>query len=375
MGNIRTTPEVTEQSAQSHYSDKNPQCISDRSGNHIKDRNRRHKGKTIASADTMEKLMKASAGNIEQQLTVSDPVLWSVENPYLYRVLTTVIVDGKKQDNDETTLGIRSIVFDTAKGLLLNGKHVKINGVCNHHDLGFLGAAVNHRALERQLEILKTMGVNGIRTSHNPPAPELLDLCDRMGFMVMDEAFDMWKKGKTQFDYSLDWDKWHQRDIQDMVLRDRNHPSVFLWSIGNEVVEQWDTTDHSGTVIAKELVSFIKNLDRTRPVTANCNSSDTLNPVLRADTLDIIGYSYHQDEYAQFRQIASRQTAHRIRDGFFIEFEGQLRYAFRQHTTLADPLGYSSEECEHRSELLFVRQLQRTMGIDARRDLETDEKI
>ena len=302
-GTFVTTPEVTEQSAKVIIQTKIRNASLIDQAITLKTAIVDIRGKTIASADTMEKLMKASAGNIEQQLTVSDPVLWSIENPYLYRVLTTVIVDGKKQDNYETTLGIRSIVFDTAKGLLLNGKHIKINGVCNHHDLGFLGAAINRRALERQLEILKTMGVNGIRTSHNPPAPELLELCDRMGFMVMDEAFDMWKKGKTQFDYSLDWDTWHQRDIQDMVLRDRNHPSVILWSIGNEVAEQWDTTDHSGTVIAKELVSFIKNLDLTRPVTANCNFSDTLNPVLRADTLDIIGYSYHQDEYAQFRQL------------------------------------------------------------------------
>ncbi len=302
-GTYVTTPEVTEQSAKVIIQTKIRNASLIDQSITLKTAIVDTKGKTIASADTTEKLMKASAGNIEQQLTVSNPVLWSIENPYLYRVLTTVIVDGKKQDNYETTLGIRSIGFDTAKGLLLNGKHIKINGVCNHHDLGFLGAAINRRALERQLEILKAMGVNGIRTSHNPPAPELLELCDRMGFMVMDEAFDMWKKGKTQFDYSLDWDTWHQRDIQDMVLRDRNHPSVILWSIGNEVAEQWDTSDHSGTVIAKELVSFIKNLDLTRPVTANCNSSDSLNPVLRADTLDIIGYSYHQDEYAQFRQL------------------------------------------------------------------------
>lgn len=302
-GTYVTTPEVTEQSAKVIIQTKIRNASLIDQAITLKTAIVDTKGKTIASADTTEKLMKASAGNIEQQLTVSNPVLWSIENPYLYRVLTTVIVDGKKQDNYETTLGIRSIGFDTAKGLLLNGKHIKINGVCNHHDLGFLGAAINRRALERQLEILKAMGVNGIRTSHNPPAPELLELCDRMGFLVMDEAFDMWKKGKTQFDYSLDWDTWHQRDIQDMVLRDRNHPSVILWSIGNEVAEQWDTSDHSGTVIAKELVSFIKNLDLTRPVTANCNSSDSLNPVLRADTLDIIGYSYHQDEYAQFRQL------------------------------------------------------------------------
>ena len=118
--------------------------------------------------------------------------------------------------------------------------------MCNHHDLGALGAAVNTRALERQLEMLKAMGVNGIRTSHNPPAPELLELADTMGFIVMDEAFDMWKKEKTKFDYHLDWDEWHRRDLEDMVLRDRNHPSVFIWSIGNEIAEQWGSRSRSG---------------------------------------------------------------------------------------------------------------------------------
>ncbi len=301
-GTYVTVPEATEQSARVAVQTKVTNASQQDQPIALRTEILDSRGKTIAAIETKSKLLTASAGNIDQELIVVNPVLWSVDNPYLYKVLTTVLANGKEQDTYETTLGIRTFVFDTTKGLLLNGKHIKINGVCNHHDLGCLGTAVNRRALERQLEILKAMGVNGIRTSHNPPAPELLELCDRMGFMVMDEAFDMWKKGKTQFDYSLDWDKWHQRDIQDMVLRDRNHPSIFLWSIGNEVSEQWDTKDSSGTVIAKELVSLIKALDRTRPVTANCNSDDTLNPVLRADALDIIGYSYHQDDYAQFRQ-------------------------------------------------------------------------
>ena len=142
-------------------------------------------------------------------------------------------------DTYETTFGIRYFNFDIDKGFFLNGKHLKILGVCNHHDLGALGSAINTRAIERQLEILKAMGCNGIRTSHNPPAPELLELCDKMGFIVMDEAFDMWKKAKTKYDYHLYWDEWHKKDLEDQVLRDRNHPSVFIWSIGNEIPEQW----------------------------------------------------------------------------------------------------------------------------------------
>lgn len=256
-------------------------------------------GNKLSTIETKKIILKNSTNEIQQNLTVKDPILWSIENPYLYKVLTTIECDGRQYDNVETPFGIRTFAFDSAKGFSLNGKHVKINGVCNHHDLGCLGAAINTRALQRQLEILKEMGVNGIRTSHNPPAPELLDLCDRMGFIVMDEAFDMWKKGKTQFDYSLNWDEWHVRDIQDMVLRDRNHPSVFIWSIGNEVIEQWDKKDSSGTLITQELCSLIRALD-TRPITSNCNSIDSLNPVIRANALDMIGYSYSQNVYCNF---------------------------------------------------------------------------
>ena len=256
-------------------------------------------GHKVSTVEAKILILKNSTKEIQQNLTVKDPILWSIENPYLYKVLTSIEGGGRHYDNVETPIGIRTFTFDSVNGFSLNGKHLKINGVCNHHDLGCLGAAVNTRAFQRQLEILKAMGVNGIRTSHNPPAPELLDLCDQMGFMVMDEAFDMWKKKKTEFDYSLNWDEWHQRDIQDMVLRDRNHPSVFIWSIGNEVVEQWDKNDSSGSIIAKELCSLIRVLD-TRPITSNCNSIDSLNPVLRANALDLIGYSYNQNEYHNF---------------------------------------------------------------------------
>ena len=253
--------------------------------------------KEVAAIETKHVTPKASLSEIEQSIVVKDPVLWSIENPYLYHILTKVLCNGKENDSYETTLGIRSFIFDAVKGFLLNGKQVKINGVCNHHDLGFLGSAINHRALERQLELMKGMGVNGIRTSHNPPAPELLDLCDRMGFIVMDEAFDMWKKKKTDFDYSLNWDEWHVRDIQDMVLRDRNHPSIFIWSIGNEINEQYDHTDSSGGVIARELCSLVRNLDRTRPITSNCNDPSPDNTIMKNGSLDMIGFSYHTEYY------------------------------------------------------------------------------
>jgi beta-galactosidase len=206
-------------------------------------------------------------------------------------------------DEYTTPFGIRYFDFDVNKGFLLNGKPMKINGTCNHHDLGCLGAAINKSALRRQLQILKDMGCNGLRTSHNPPAPELLDLADEMGFIVMDEAFDMWKKQKTKYDYHLDWDAWHKRDLEDMVLRDRNHPSVFIWSIGNEIPEQGGKdSDTSGRVIARELAGIVRSLDTTRPITSACNHPYPDNNIIRSGALDLIGYNYDQKDYATFHE-------------------------------------------------------------------------
>ena len=200
------------------------------------------KGNKVAETALEDLQMQDTVGSFHTGTTTHATTPWSVEDPYLYKIVTLVKQDDKVVDNYATPLGIRYYNFDAVKGFSLNGKHLKIRGVCNHHDLGALGAAINVRALERQLEILKGMGVNGIRTSHNPPAPELLQLCDSMGFIVMDEAFDMWKKQKNPFDYSTVWDQWHKQDLQDMIKRDRNHPSIFIWSIGNEIPEQWDST-------------------------------------------------------------------------------------------------------------------------------------
>jgi beta-galactosidase len=258
------------------------------------------KGEKISSVFTNGKVIKDSVTLVVHHLPVKKPILWSVENPHLYRAVSQITCDGKVVDDYETPFGIRTFQFDPEKGFLLNWKQVKIKGVCNHHDLGCLGAAVNTRALERQLQILKEMGCNGIRTSHNPPAPELLDLCDRMGFIVMDEAFDMWRKKKTDFDYHSDFDAWHKRDLEDMVLRDRNHPSVFIWSIGNEVIEQWDKSDSSGAILAKELADIVKGLDPTRPVTSACNDPVPTNPLIRSGALDLIGYNYSQGKYPDF---------------------------------------------------------------------------
>ncbi len=230
---------------------------------------------------------------------VKNPVLWSLDAPKMYSAVSKVFVDGELVDNYTTPFGIRSFEFNAEKGFFLNGKNVKINGVCNHHDLGCLGTAINKRAIERQLEILKGMGCNAIRTSHNPPAPELLDLADQMGFLIMDEAFDMWKKPKNDFDYHTVWDEMHKKDIQDLILRDRNHPSVMIWSIGNEIPEQSDST---GTIIAEELAGYVRELDTTRPITSACDHPNPQNFIIRSGALDLIGFNYHQYSYEAFPQ-------------------------------------------------------------------------
>ena len=229
-------------------------------------------------------------------LHVANPKLWSPENPYLYKAVIKLWENKKVTDQYEVPFGIRDIRFDATKGFFLNDQPYKILGVCMHHDLGALGTAVSKRAIQRQLEILKSMGCNAIRTAHNPPSPELLDLCDEMGFLVMDEAFDMWKKRKNRFDYNVDFDQWHKQDLEDMIRRDRNHPSIIMWSIGNEIREQFDS---SGTRITKELVQIVKKLDTTRPVTcALTENFPEKNFIYQSRALDVLGFNYKLDAYA-----------------------------------------------------------------------------
>jgi len=259
-------------------------------------------GKEVATASAEARVSLDSVSEIAQDLVIRSPTLWSLERPYLYRAVSRVVCGGRRCDDYSTPFGVRTFAFDPDRGFILNGRHVKIRGVCLHHDLGALGAAVNARGLERQLEIMRDMGVNALRTSHNPPAPELLDLTDRMGFIVLDEAFDMWKKEKTKYDYHLDWDAWHVRDLSDMVRRDRNHPSVFMWSIGNEVMEQWTNGDSTAAPIARELAGIVRRLDPTRPITSANNNGSPGNPVLQSGALDLLGHNYHHEAWAGFPQ-------------------------------------------------------------------------
>lgn len=210
-------------------------------------------------------IMSMKQHNFRFDITVKNPVLWDIENPELYRVVVYVSQGTNLTDTYETNIGFRSLNFTPRDGFLLNGKRVEIKGVCDHHDLGALGAAFNVRAAERQLELLKEMGCNAVRTSHNPPAPELLDLCDRMGFLVEDEAFDAWKTPKKRNDYNKLFVAWHDEDLRMMVRRDRNHPSVFIWSTGNEV------NDQNNPGLSESMRTIVKSEDNTRPVTSGCN--------------------------------------------------------------------------------------------------------
>ena len=267
------------------------------------------KDQEVNSASSEFEIQAQDTSEVTQQIKVIQPQLWSVDDPQLYSAVTRIKVDGEVIDQYTTKFGIRDFKFDLEKGFILNGEQVKIKGVNNHHDLGPLGAAVNKRAIERQLEIMKEMGVNGIRTAHNPPAPELLELTDKMGFIVMAESFDMWERAKTENDYSNFWDEWHERDMKDMLLRDRNHPSIFIWSIGNEVPEQWS---ERGAEIGRELARITKEVDPTRPVTAGMNppvhtNEDDVtlqfdepqqpNALAGSGALDLIGYNYAHQTY------------------------------------------------------------------------------
>jgi len=299
-GSYVTTPEVTEQSAKVQV-ELRVNANGKKQAAEIKTLILDAEKKVVAS--TSQKVQLGGAAPFTTSLELKNPQRWSVEQPYLYTLQSQIIVDGKEVDRYDTPLGIRTFSFDQNKGFTLNGKEMKIRGVCMHHDLGALGAAFNVRAAERQLEILKSMGVNGLRTSHNPPAKALLELCDKMGFIVMDEAFDMWVKKKSDFDYHLDWDKWHKKDLEDQILRDRNHPSVMMWSVGNEIPEQGGTgADTSGRVITRELVAIVKNLDKTRPVTTANNNVEANNNLVLSGALDLIGYNYNHDKWKDFHK-------------------------------------------------------------------------
>jgi len=249
-------------------------------------------GRIVTSFDPVDGMVPTGGSVVlDTHGTLRHPELWGTppeQTPNLYQAVTYVLRDDVVVDVEQTTFGVRTIAFDPDEGFLLNGQHVKIDGVCLHHDLGPLGAAFNLRARQRQLELLAEMGSNAIRTAHNPPEPELLELADRMGFLVMDEAFDVWAEGKTALDHHLLFPEWHEQDLRALIRRDRNHPSVIMWSIGNEVIEQYDNV--AGPEIGRELTAIAHAEDPTRPTVAGMNAASPTSPF--PESIDAIGLNY-----------------------------------------------------------------------------------
>jgi beta-galactosidase len=274
------------------------------------DTNGKPTGRPVASiARQSASIAPGEKAVLNGSATLANPRLWGpppTQQPNRYVAVSTVKQGGKTIDTHETRFGVRDIKFDPDKGVIVNGEHIPLRGVNNHHDLGALGAAFNARAAERQLEILRDMGTNAVRMSHNPPAPELLELTDRMGFLVMDEVFDSWEKKKTPHDFHLIFPDWHEADTRAMLRRDRNHPSIILWSVGNEVGEQYD--GEAGAKIGRELVAIAHEEDPTRPATGAMNfaKADMLLPT----TVDVISLNY---QGAGIRGIVGQYPAFRTK--------------------------------------------------------------
>lgn len=237
------------------------------------------------------KLQAGKPTETMQEFTLKKPALWSPQSPNLYRAVTQVIKNGKVLDQVETPFGVRSLSWSVEKGLLLNGASIKLVGGSVHHDNGPLGAAAFDRAETRRVELLKAAGFNAVRTAHNPPSPAFLDACDRLGLLVLDEPFDVWTKSKAKYDYARFFNDWWQQDVDSMVLRDRNHPSIIVWGIGNEIPEAW-TKD--GAPIAQEIAARVRSLDTSRPITEAFPGA-TYTPATDAvfAQLDIGGYNYN----------------------------------------------------------------------------------
>lgn len=250
------------------------------------------KGNLVISRTGDCYLPEGHSREFDQNFIIRNPELWDTDSPNMYSLVTRIVQDGQTVDEVRTPFGIRTIGFTADKGFFLNGRNMKLKGVCLHHDGGMVGAAVPEAVWARRLGILKDMGCNAIRTSHNPFDPGFYDLCDRMGFLVMDELYDEWTvytTSRVPYGSHLYWDQWHCRDIEDIVKRDRNHPSVILWSVGNEIIEQ---SYPEGRAIARELVDLMYSLDPTRPVTCGNNMHTEADRTGFTDEFDVVGYNY-----------------------------------------------------------------------------------
>jgi len=283
-------------------------------------------GDVVSTFKTIEiEVVAGEKAKVDHSVILKNPRLWGpppTQTPTLYVAVTTLRQNDRVVDQYETRFGIRALRFDPDSGIFVNGEHIQIKGVNQHHDLGALGAVFNTRAAERQLEILREMGCNAIRTAHNPPAPGLLDLTDRMGFLVMGEIFDVWERKKTPLDFHLIFPDWHEQDLRAMIRRDRNHPSVIIWSFGNEVGEQY--TGEEGAVLAKRLHNIIKEEDPTRPTTSAMNWAKPDMPL--PAVMDVISLNYQGEG---IRQLPEFEGTNRIRtlpmyDSFHTKFPDKV---------------------------------------------------
>ncbi|MFA5044533.1 MAG: sugar-binding domain-containing protein, partial [Paludibacter sp.] len=282
----------------------------------LTDKNAKNAGDNVIKVEVAANNEK----EVVQTLIVNNPMLWTPETPYLYQVKVHVLKENQVIDATQIPFGIRTLKYSSENGFQLNGKTVKINGGCVHHDNGCLGAAAFDRAEERKVELLKSAGFNAVRTSHNPPSEAFLNACDKSGLMVIDESFDGWKESKTPYDYALFFDNWWQRDLESMLKRDRNHPSIIIWSIGNEIIER-KTPEAVET--AKMLVDCIHKMDSTRPVTSAMTTWDKdweiFDPLMAAQ--DICGYNYQMHRApADHERVPSRvivQTESYPKDAFY----------------------------------------------------------
>ncbi|REG99456.1 glycoside hydrolase family 2 TIM barrel-domain containing protein [Flavobacterium aquicola] len=278
-----------------------------------------HKGRLIASNFQKIVVKAQNEKEVQQTILLKNPKLWSPQSPELYQAEVTVFNDKKEVDKQEVAFGVRTIGYSAENGFLLNGEEIKINGGCVHHDNGSLGAASYDRAEYKKAEALKAAGFNAVRTSHNPPSEAFLDACDKIGLLVMDEAFDGWREAKNKYDYSIYFDKWWQKDIEAMVLRDRNHPSIVFWSIGNEIIER---KKPEAIETAKKLAGLIRKIDSSRPVTSAMTTWDKdweiFDPLFEVH--DIGGYNYQMHHAAEdHKRVPSRvilQTESYPRDAF-----------------------------------------------------------
>lgn len=297
--NVSATPQeaVMEMSVRAENHQKKEACVSIRTSVYQLGKDGLPIGEEVARFQNEKIIIRSGSKNtMVARFRIATPKLWDIDTPDCYVAVSRILLDGKEMDCYSTPFGVRTVEFTVNNGLLLNGKRMALKGVCLHHDLGALGTAFNAVAAERQLRIMKEMGVNAIRTSHNPPAPELVSLCDRLGLMMQLELADTWCKGKRKNDYSVLFQDWSEADMRSLVRHYRNHPSVIMWSIGNEVPDQ--STD-TGVEIAHKLTAYCHDEDPSRPTTYGCNKTKVIFGEL-VNQVDVFGQNYHHEAYGQF---------------------------------------------------------------------------